>query len=113
MKPLKPLKPGNQNHRTLTAFYHGERLHRFDAEKIGVHALHSLVSALEKTGLRFDRQTVSVPTRWGDDAHVALYWLAPESRPLAARLLGLATLQNPPQGDAARAYLLASTGSRA
>lgn len=107
---MKPLKPGNQNHRGLTAFYHGERLHRFDGERLGIHALHSLVAALEKTGLKFDRRTVSVGTRWGADAHVTQYWLAPESRPLAARLLGLATPQNPPQGDAARAYLLASTG---
>lgn len=110
---MRPLKPGNQNHRGLTAFYRGERLHRFDAEKIGIHALHSLVSALEKHGLIFERMTVSVGTRWGADAHVALYWLADESRHLAARLLGLATPSGQPQGDAARAYLLASTGSRA
>lgn len=110
---MATFKPGNQNHRALTAFYHGERLHRFDAEKIGVHALHSLVSSLEKTGLKFDRRTVSVGTRWGADAHVTQYWLASGSRQLAASLLGLATPQNQPQGDAARAYLLASTGGLA
>lgn len=107
---MKPLKPGNQNYRGLSEFYAGRAIHRFDAEKIGIHALHSLVSALEKLGLRFDRKTISVPTRWGADAHVMEYWLAPESYQLAARLLGLRTPTHS-HGDAeAREYRRASGG---
>ena len=81
-------------------------MHRFDAEMIGCHALHSVVSRLESRGLRFDRKMVCVPGRWGD-AHVALYWLCGESRAQAARLLGLDMHVNRVEPDS-RAYLLAS-----
>lgn len=90
------MKPGTQRHRLLSAFYSGRRLHRFDAEELGAHALHSVISALERAGLRFDRRMVAVPTRWGSDAHVTEYWLAPESYPPAAHLLGLAAHQSTP-----------------
>jgi hypothetical protein len=87
-------------------------MHRFDGEKIGCHALHSVVAFFESKGLRLERKTISVPTRWGADAHVALYWLAPESYPLAARLLGLNLHVNRDVDPSGRAYLLASTGAR-
>lgn len=85
---ISPLREGTKKRRVLLEFYTGQKLHRFDAEHIGDHALHSTVSTLERTGLKFDRKTVAVPTRWGGDTHVTLYWLAPESYPLAAQLLG-------------------------
>lgn len=110
---MKPLKPGNQNYRGLSEFYAGRKIHRFQAEEIGIHALHSLVSSLEGRGLKFDRRTITVPTRWGADAHVTEYWLAIESFTLAARLLRLVAPSSPPQGDSARAYLLASRGGAA
>lgn len=107
---MNTIRPGSQLYRVLSEFHAGRHMHRFDGEKIGCHALHSVVSRLESKGLCFDRKTVCVPTRWGADAHVALYWLAPESRPLAARLLGLPPPSGQPQGDAARAYSLAAGG---
>lgn len=103
------MKPGTQKHRLLSAFYTGRRLHRFDAEELGAHALPSVVSGLEGTGLKFDRRMVTVPTRWGSDAHVTEYWLAPESYPLAARLLGMVAPQIQPE-DGALAYRKASGG---
>lgn len=103
---MSTIKPGSQMYRVLSEFHAGRHMHRFDAEKIGCHALHSVVSRLESKGLRFDRKTVCVPGRWGD-AHVALDWLAPESRLLAARLLGL-DLHVSRVEPGARAYLLAS-----
>lgn len=91
---ISPLRDGTKKRRVLLEFYTGQKLHRFDAEHIGDHALHSTVSTLERTGLRFDRKTVTVPTRWGSDTHVTLYWLAPESYLLAAELLGLGELNH-------------------
>lgn len=108
----KPLRTGTKTHRVLTEFFAGRKIHRFDAERFGEHALHSTVSSLEARGLKFDRKTISVPTQWGRDCHVTLYWLAPESYPLAAQLLGMATPSGQSQGDESRAYLLASRGAR-
>lgn len=85
---ISPLREGTKKRRVLLGFYTGAKLHRFAAEHIGDHALHSTVSTLERTGLRFDRKTITVPTRWGSDTHVTLYWLASESYLLAAQLLG-------------------------
>lgn len=74
--------------------------------------LHSDVPGLEARGLKFDRERIIVTGYGGSKAAVTAYRLAPESFPLAQQLLGLATPQNPPQGDAAKAYLLASRGAR-
>lgn len=107
---MKTFKPGTQKHRGLAEFFAGRHIHRFDAEHIGIHALHSLVSSLEKSGLKFDRRTVTVPTRWGADAHVTQYWLASASYQLAARLLGLEPRRHriAQPDDEAREYLRAS-----
>jgi len=108
----KPLRKGTKTHRVLCEFFAGRKIHRFDAEQFGEHTLHSTISALEKTGLRFDRKTVSVPTRWGADAHVTLYWLASESYPLAACLLGMEPRHHriTQTDDPSRDYLRASGG---
>lgn len=107
---MSTIKPGSQLYRVLSDFHAGRHMHRFDAEKIGCHALHSAVSRLESKGLCFDRKTVCVPGRWGD-AHVALYWLARGSYPLAAKMLGLNLHVNRVELDAdRRAYLFQSRG---
>lgn len=105
---MKTLKPGTQNRRGLSEFFAGRKLHRFDAEKIGIHALPSLIANFEAMGLHFDRKSVSVPTNWGADARVTLYWLAPESYALARALLGKATPSSPADSDAEREYRRAS-----
>lgn len=97
------IKPGTQRARLLGVFIAGRRLHRFQAEELGCHALHSLISGFEADGLKFPRRTVEVPGRWGI-ARVAEYWLAPESYTLARRLLGL------PAGCSADDYRRASGG---
>lgn len=106
---MKPFRVGSQRHRIVSELLAGSRLHRFQAERLGCHALPSQISDLEKTGLRFDRRAVTVPTRWGADAHVMEYWLAPESYQLAARLLGLRTPTHS-HGDDVEAYRRASGG---
>jgi hypothetical protein len=108
----KPLRTGTKIHRVLTEFFAGRQIHRFQAEQFGDHALHSTVSSLETLGLKFERKSISLPTRYGRDCHVKLYWLAPESMPVAAKMLGLDLhVERSPEPDS-RAYLLASTGGR-
>lgn len=72
--------------------------------------LHSDVPGLEARGLKFDRSRITVAGFGASKTAVTAYRLRPESFSLAHRLLGLAAPQNPPQGDAARAYLLSSRG---
>jgi hypothetical protein len=109
---MKTLKPGNQNHRGLSAFFAGQKIHRFQAEQFGIHALPSLIANFEAMGLRFDRKLVSVPTNWGADAHVTLYWLEAGSYRLAATLLGIDPRNHPekPIEAAETAYRRASGG---
>ena len=84
-----PRKPGKQA-RILLVFYRGHSLHRFEAEHIGDHCLHSTISALfNGYGLVFDRQRVKVPNRFGTQTTVTEYRLAGSSREKAARLLSL------------------------
>jgi hypothetical protein len=80
--------------------------------ELGTTCLHSDISGLESRGLRFSHDRITVSGFGGARTSVTAYRLLPESYPLARRLLGLATPQNPPQGDDARAYLLGSTGNR-
>lgn len=80
--------------------------------ELGTTCYHSDISGLEARGLKFDRERITVTGFGGSKTSVTSYRLAPESYSLARRLLGLATPQSKPQGDA-RDYLLASTGSRA
>ena len=82
-----PRKPGKQA-RILLVFYRGHSLHRFEAERIGDHCLHSTISALfNGYGLVFDRKRVKVPNRFGTQTTVTQYRLAGSSREKAARLL--------------------------
>lgn len=74
--------------RILAVFFGGRTLHRFQAERIGDHALHSTVSDLSNHhGLTFDRKRIKVPTRFGGPTSVVQYRLADCSRGNAAKLL--------------------------
>lgn len=98
--------------RILAAFLDGQSWHTIDAvQRLHTTCLHSDISGLEKRGLRFSHDRATVAGYGGSKAPVVRYSLLPESYALARRLLGIATTQSQPQGDA-RAYLLASTGAR-
>ena len=61
----------------LEYFAQGQRLHRFQAERLGDHCLPTTISDLQKRhGIYFDRETVSVPNRFGSETSVSQYWLA-------------------------------------
>lgn len=99
--------------RILAAFLSGRGWHTLDASReLHTTCLHSDVSGLEARGLRFSHDRITVEGYGGAKTPVTLYTLAPESYPLAHRLLGLATPSGQPQGDSAKAYLLASRGAR-
>ena len=60
----------------LKLFAEGKRLHRFQAEGYGDHALHSTISSLQKKyGIYFERVFIQVETRDGMPTNVKLYWL--------------------------------------
>lgn len=72
----------------LLAFYQGQKLHRFIAERLGDHCLPSTVSTFANGyGMKFHRRMVKVPNRFGSITSVMLYWLADESRDAARRYL--------------------------
>ena len=74
--------------RMLRMFAQGRALHRFQAELIGDHCPHSTVSGLQRRfGIAFARKWVKVPTLFGRDTSVMLYWLNGESLARANRLL--------------------------
>lgn len=60
----------------LLRFAHGDRLHRFQAERIGDHCVHTTVSDIQiKHGIKFSRRRVKVPNRFGKKTSVCEYWL--------------------------------------
>lgn len=110
---MSTLKPGTKIHRIASALHSGQHLNMFDAEHMGDHVLRTTVATLERRGAHISRKIVIRPTRWGSDARVCEYWIEPEHRPAIARLLGLDLHVIRDAEPEARAYLLASTGSRA
>jgi hypothetical protein len=74
--------------RILAAFVAGRSLHRFEAEKLADHCLHSTVSTLEKKGVTILRRSEKVRGYMGIPTDVQRYWLAPESVGKARELLG-------------------------
>jgi hypothetical protein len=102
------IKAGTQRARLLTVFLTGRSLHRFQAEELGCHALHSLISGFEADGLKFDRRTVEIEGRWGT-ARVSEYWLNKDSFDPARRLMGFKPRADVANMDAAaREYARAS-----
>lgn len=99
--------------RILAAMLDGKPRNTIEhGRELATSCFHSDVSGLEARGLKFDRERITVAGFGHSKTSVTSYRLAPESYPLARRLLGLPTTQNPPQGDAAKAYLFASRGAR-
>ena len=99
--------------RILAAMLDGQARNTIEhGRELATTCFHSDVSGLEARGLKFSHERITVAGFGGSKASVVSYRLLPESLPLARRLLGMATPQNPPQGDAAKAYLLASRGAR-
>lgn len=88
-QPVAALKPEPKYCRVLRRLLEGP-LHRFEAEKhpVSDHVLNSTVSQLKKRGLEINSKLICLPGYSGEDAYVALYELAAESRQKALQLIG-------------------------
>ncbi len=76
--------------RVLRAFYEGNTLNRFEAERsVNDHCLHSTVSTIQAKGVAILRKTERVPGFMGIPTECCRYWIAPQSRQRARELLGL------------------------
>lgn len=74
--------------RVLAAFYRGRNYNRFEAERqLNDHCLHTTVSSLQDMGLVIQRQFETVPGYRNIPTRVCRYWLDPESKEQAKRLL--------------------------
>lgn len=74
----------------LRRFAQGEKHHRFTAEQVADHCLHSTIASLQKKhGIYFDRMFIKVRNRFGTDTHVKLYWLEGENLEKARKAAGL------------------------
>ena len=62
-------------------------LHRFQAERIGEHCLHSTVAAWQAHGLQIAREFIQVEGWGGEPTTVARYYLTPDQREAALDLL--------------------------
>jgi hypothetical protein len=82
------MKARTKNASILATLFAGNSLHRFQAERIGDHCLHSTISTLTHDyGLAFERRPVRVPNRFGSMTKVKEYRLAQSSRDPAEQLL--------------------------
>jgi hypothetical protein len=75
--------------RILGELARGGSLHRFQAERLGDHCLHSTVSKIQEYGIVVDREWTTVPGFANHPTRCCRYWLDTENRERAARLLGL------------------------
>lgn len=75
--------------RILSELTRGGSLHRFQAELIGDHCLHSTIAKIEGYGIDVAREWITVPGFAGHSTRVCRYWINDENRERAARLLGL------------------------
>jgi len=74
----------------LRIFAMGTKLHRFQAEVLGDHCLHSSISDLKRrNGVHFARALVGVPNRFGTTSFVMRYWLEGENLHNARKAAGL------------------------
>lgn len=82
-------KPGKLES-MFRVFAGGRRLHRFQAEILGDHCLHSSISGLQtKHGVTFSRKWIKVPNRFGTETRVMLYWLEGKDLERAQGIIGI------------------------
>jgi len=72
--------------RILKFLADGGQLTRFDAERLGDHALSTTVSNLGMMGITVSREPISLQGRFGE-IRCKRYWLEPDERQRARRLL--------------------------
>ena len=82
------IAPGSKLHDILSLFARGERLHRFQAERLGDHTLNSTISDIQKRHrVYFQRNRIRVKNRFGSETSVMQYWLDDSGQERAKLLL--------------------------
>lgn len=66
----------------------GNSLNRFQAEPLGCHCLHTTVASLQARGITIARESITLEGRFGE-IHCKRYWIEPDERERARKLLGL------------------------
>lgn len=74
--------------RVLEALVQGQRLTRFDAERIGDHCLNSTISDLSRKGVVIYREPIELPGRFGM-IKCLRYRIEPEDLDRAKQILGV------------------------
>lgn len=83
-------QPDGKLKRMLRHFAMGDRLHRFDAERLGDHVLPTTVSGLQSTHkVYFNRKRIKIPNRFGAETSVCEYWLEGDQLRKAQLIVGL------------------------
>lgn len=75
--------------RILRYLADGNELTRFTAARIGDSALNSTVSNLQAKGVNISREPIVLEGRFGS-IHCKRYWIEPDDRQKAFKLLGVA-----------------------
>jgi hypothetical protein len=83
---IRALRAGSKLARVLTALVEGQKLNRFDAERLGDHVLNTTVSMLAKRGVRISRRLIETRGGYGS-FHCCEYWIDANDLHLAIRLL--------------------------
>jgi hypothetical protein len=78
--------PQRKWRRILKFLADGGRLTRFDAERLGEHALNSTVAFIGSLGITVSREPWKLEGRFGA-IHCKRYWIDPENRQRALELL--------------------------
>ncbi|MET0070278.1 MAG: hypothetical protein ABW096_09555 [Candidatus Thiodiazotropha sp.] len=83
------IRKGTKLHSVISHLVNGNRLHRFQAEKIcHDHVLPSTIAGFQRVfGIPVNRKRVTVSGHKGSKVRVAEYWMDAESRVAASKLL--------------------------
>jgi len=75
------LRTGSKEFTIIQHLLLGNSLHRFEAEALGDHCLHSTISIIaRKYGLGIPRKLVKVSTRFNSTTSVMRYWFSEEDK---------------------------------
>jgi hypothetical protein len=75
------LRTGSKEFTIIQYLLMGNSLHRFEAEALGDHCLHSTISTISrKYAIEIPRELVQVSTRFNGTTSVMRYWFSEEDK---------------------------------
>lgn len=73
--------------RVLAVLVQGEKLDKFQAERMGDHSLSATISRIQEHGISVSRRLKAVTGWQGQQTYVTQYWLDPDQVGKASQLL--------------------------